>query len=403
MAIRPRSAADGSLRHARLQMVRLAIWIGFASTVAVGVATLVPHHENRYTNDAAVYVLAVVAAGANAVFGLLALRWWERRGEELLLLVWGVALVGFVAALTYFGGGYSSDYYLLYFLAISFVAATQRPPAQASLFALLVAGYALAVWAVPVPKFPGNVVLRLGALAGAEVLGWYLAAALRAEATRRARVQAESDLKNVLALEANHRIKNNLQLIADLLSLEASKPRASLPSVVDVTLGRVQAVAAVHALLSSSGNGQIQTRLVLERVLNLLTERIGAEMPVEARVVGSFPDLDPQRATWLAVAVNELATNAILHGFSGGGGRLVLRLEAAPDCRVVVEDDGAGTCGRAEGLGLSLVRRLVQEGLHGDLDIHSDGSGTRAEIVFPVGPPGTTGTTGSARAEVPSA
>jgi two-component sensor histidine kinase len=205
---------------------------------------------------------------------------------------------------------------------------------------------------------------------------------------RRARIQAESDLKNVLAVEANHRIKNNLQLIADLLSFEASKPKASLPGVVDVTLGRVQAVAAVHALLSSSGNGQINTRSVLERVLNLLTEPLGAEMPVEARVEGTCPDLDPQSATWLIVAVNELATNAILHGFRGGGGRLVVRLQEAPDCRVVVEDDGVGTSGRAEGLGLSLVRRLVQEGLHGELQLQSGDSGTRAEIVFPARRPG---------------
>jgi two-component sensor histidine kinase len=153
-----------------------------------------------------------------------------------------------------------------------------------------------------------------------------------------------------------------------------------------VTLGRVQAVAAVHALLSSNGNGQIQTRSVLERVLTLLTERIGAEMPVESRVVGDCPDLDPQRATWLAVAVNELATNAILHGFMGGGGRLVLRLEEGPDCHVVVEDDGVGCGGDAEGLGLTLVRRLVQEGLRGRLEIRSGTSGTRAEIVFPNGP-----------------
>jgi two-component sensor histidine kinase len=45
-----------------------------------------------------------------------------------------------------------------------------------------------------------------------------------------------------------------------------------------------------------------------------------------------------------------------------------------------------GTGGHAEGLGLSLVRRLVQEGLHGELHLHSDSSGTRAEIVFPSGP-----------------
>ena len=386
MGIRPLGTADGGLRHARRRMVRVAIWIGFASTVAVAVATALPHHEGPGTNDGAVYALAAIAAAANAVFGILALRWRERQGEDVLLVVWGVALVGLVAALTYAGGGYSSDYYLLEFLAISFVAATQRPRAQASLFVLLVAGYAVAVVAAPGRLLAGNLVLRLGVLAGAEVLGWYLAAMLRAEAGRRARLQAESELKEVLAVEANHRIKNNLQLVADLLSLEASKPQASLPGVVDVTLGRVQAVAAVHALLSSSGDGQIHTRSVLESVVRLLTERIGAQGPVEARVEGSFPDLDPQRATWLAVAVNELATNAILHGLGASGGTLVVRLEEGPGWRVVVADDGAGAVDHAEGLGLSLVRRLVEDGLGGRLHIDADGSGTRAEIVFEAAP-----------------
>lgn len=378
---------DAGLRQARLQIVRLAIWIGFASAVAIAAATVLPHDVNRYVNDTAVYVLTAGAAAANAVFGVLALRWWERQGEEPLLLLWGIALVGLVGSLTYFGGGYRSDYYLLYFLVISFVAATQEPRVQASLFVLIVAVYGAAVWAVPEHPFSGNLLLRLGALAGAEVLGGYLAAALRAEATRRAVIQAESDLKNVLAVEANHRIKNNLQLVADLLAFEAAKPAASLPAVVDVTLGRVQAVAAVHALLAASGDGQVRTRSVLERVLGLLTERLGTGEPIEARVEGTCPDLDPQRGTWLAIAVNELATNAILHGFQGTGGQLVLRLTDGPDCRVVVEDDGAGCMDLKEQLGLSLVRRLVTEGLHGELSIDSGEGGTRAEIRFPQLPP----------------
>jgi two-component sensor histidine kinase len=377
------SPSDAALRQARRHIVRLAIWIGFASTLAIAVATLMPHPENAYTNDAAVYALTAAAACGNGVFGILALRWWEQRREAPLLLVWGAALVGLVSTLTYFGGGYSSDYYLLFFLVISFVAATQEPAAQALLFVLLVAAYGAAVWAVPIHPFPGNVLLRLGILAGAETLGWYLAAALREEAMGRALIQAEADLKNVLAVEANHRIKNNLQLVADLLSYEAAKPLATLDAVVDITLARVQAVAAVHALLSASDNGQIRTGVVLERVLTLLTERIGAGMHIEARVEGSCPDLDPQRGTWLAIAVNELATNAIVHGFLGGGGRLTLRLEDAVDCRVVVEDDGVGCAGYVEGLGLSLVRRLVTEGLHGEFRLTSDGAGTKAEIVFP--------------------
>lgn len=386
-AARTRSVADGSLRVARRQMVRIAIWIGFASTLAVAVATALPHHQDRATNDVAIYGLTAVAAAANAVFGVLALRWSERRGEEPLLVVWGVALIGLVATLTYFGGGYSSDYYLLSFLAISFVAATQQPRVQAALFALLVVGYTVAVWAAPVHTYPGNLVLRVGVLAGAMFLAGYLAAALRAESARRARLQAESDLKNVLAIEANHRIKNNLQLVGDLLSFEASRPHASLPDVVDVTLGRVQAVAAVHALLSSSDNGKVQTRVVCQRVLHALTERMAPAQHIEAVVEGTIPDLDPQRATWLSVAVNELVTNALIHGFRAQGGTLTLHLEEGAEWRVVVTDDGAGCPDLREGLGLGLVRRLVQDGLNGDLLIDSGEGGTAVEIRFPAPPP----------------
>ena len=391
-------AAEGGLSIARRQMVRLAIWIGFASTLAVAVSTALPHHQNRATNDAAIYGLTAIAAGANAVFGLLALRWSERRGEEPLLLVWGVALIGLVVILTYYGGGYSSDYYLLSFLAISFVAATQRARVQALLFVLLLAGYTGAVWAAPVHTYPGNLVLRIGVLAGAMVLAGYLAASLRAESARRARLQAESDLKNVLATEANHRIKNNLQLVGDLLSFEASRPHASLPDVVDVTLGRVQAVAAVHALLSASGNGQVHTRVVCERVLHTLTEQMAPGRPIEAVVEGTIPDLDPQRATWLSVAVNELVTNALLHGFGARGGRLVLQLEEGPEWRVVVTDDGEGCTDLVEGLGLGQVRRLVQYGLHGQLAIDSGAHGTSVEIRFPAPPPAPVPTSGGSAA-----
>jgi two-component sensor histidine kinase len=379
----PRYDPRSNLLEARWQMVRLAIWIGFASILGVVVATLVPHHLNRYVDDRAVYLLAALGAAGNAGFGVLARRWRGRRAGEPLLLAWGVGLIGLVASLTYVGGGYASDYYLLYFLVIPFLAATQGPRTQVQLFALLALGYAIAVWAVPLHPSPGDLLLHLGVLVGAEALGWYLAAALRAEEMRRARLQAEGDLKHVLAVEANHRIENNLQLVADLLSFEAARPEASLRAVVDVTVSRVQAVAAVHRLLAANGAGQIQTRSVLEQVLVLLTERLGSESPVEARVEGSFPDLDPQSATWLAVAVNELATNAIVHGLGPNGGRLILRLEQGQRCRVVLEDDGAGCPGHVEGLGLGLVRRLVEQGLQGELCIRSEPSGTKAEILFP--------------------
>jgi two-component sensor histidine kinase len=49
---------------------------------------------------------------------------------------------------------------------------------------------------------------------------------------------------------------------------------------------------------------------------------------------------------------------------------------------LAIVDDGGGMEGAESGTGLSIVRALVQDELHGSLSLSSDG-GLRAEVVFP--------------------
>jgi two-component system, sensor histidine kinase PdtaS len=85
------------------------------------------------------------------------------------------------------------------------------------------------------------------------------------------------------------------------------------------------------------------------------------------------------RATALALVFSELFQNALEHG--GGTVRIEL-IRRGEEVALAIADDGGGLNGGADGTGLSIVRALVSDELHGTLELRS-GPGLRAEVVFP--------------------
>jgi ribose transport system ATP-binding protein len=85
------------------------------------------------------------------------------------------------------------------------------------------------------------------------------------------------------------------------------------------------------------------------------------------------------RATALALVFSELLQNALEHG--AGAVRIELRHRNG-DVVLAIADEGPGPDGAATGTGLSIVRALVSDELHGSFDLRRE-NGTRAEVVFP--------------------
>lgn len=378
-------APDAAPLHTfRLRMVRLAILLGWASVAVVFAGSILPHRPLRpAVSQQAVWILAGAAAAAN---GVLALLPWDRlvgrRPGEAVLTAWGTALVLLVAALTFLEGGWISDSYLLYFLVLPFVAATEGRRRQLALYALALGGYLLAVW-LGGPRPPaGLLVVRLGVLLGACGVATVLAQIVTETALSRARAEHEARMERLLADEAHHRIKNNLQLVADLLIMEAAKAGSQLEVVVDETLSRIQSVAAVHQSLAQHAVGRIGLRPVIERIATLLADRLGRGRTVTVK--GDGTELEGERATWAALVVNELVTNALRHGhgtvtveFACSGGLLELN----------VTDEGPGPQGAEHGLGFALIHRLVEDGMGGKVamsGIGTHGDGWRVQVTAPV-------------------
>jgi two-component sensor histidine kinase len=112
---------------------------------------------------------------------------------------------------------------------------------------------------------------------------------------------------------------------------------------------------------------------------------------IQVQVSGDQVQIAARQTTTLALVLNELATNALRHGVNGHPPQdLTLRFSVAQHGRNVeflLEDNGLGLPHAFEilddaGLGLNLVRTLVEKDLHGQFVLERRAQWTCADVRF---------------------
>lgn len=212
------------------------------------------------------------------------------------------------------------------------------------------------------------------------------------------RKQAEEQLrtslaeKEVLLREVHHRVKNNLQVISSLISLQAdSLPDEQMRPVFNDVRDRVRAMALVHEKLYQTGNlAQLNFAEYAASLLQYLWRSHGAlAEKVQLRFAISPIVLPIEKAVPCGLILNELAGNALKHGFPDGrAGEVAVELDCDPTAATAclrVSDNGVGLpVGRdwrqSGSLGLRLVHILASQ-LRGTLDIESN-AGAQFKITF---------------------
>jgi len=178
--------------------------------------------------------------------------------------------------------------------------------------------------------------------------------------------QALTD-KEVLLREVHHRTKNNLQILSDLLYLQAlGCSQSEARGALEDSIGRLQAMARLHdQLYRSLESGRIR----LGEYLAALVHEFGKmHQSVEFRteVAEPGPSLDVDQAINCGLIVNELLTNAVKHAFPDAeGGEVGVRLQTH-ERRVVLQvwDHGKGlpeqfNMRNSASLGMRIVRLLA--------------------------------------------
>ena len=197
--------------------------------------------------------------------------------------------------------------------------------------------------------------------------------------------------KDLLMREIHHRVKNNLQVISSLLSLQAGyidDPRVL--ELFNVSRERIHAMALIHEKLYQSPHlNSIDLQEYLEGLVTYITQlhSTGIQIAVEIHTGAIRAGID--LAIPCGLVVNELVTNAMKHAFRGqAGGKITIILEdITPTQRVLsVSDNGTGFPAGFDPLksptfGLRLVQMLARQ-LKGTVSVHQNGQTTFC-VTFP--------------------
>jgi PAS domain S-box-containing protein len=193
----------------------------------------------------------------------------------------------------------------------------------------------------------------------------------------------KNDLLELLIEEAHHRIKNNLQMVSGLLQLESEESPA-----MTTAISRIQAIAKVHNLLSREMPDNVDALPLITVIMETLAS--SAARPPELQLDLEHIWLTPDQAVALALIVNELASNSVIHGQPCGGEPLRLGVycrQAGPEVHVTVYDNGGGLPAAYDWRtstrqGMTIIRQLAQINLRGQLDIGNRDQGVCGQLKF---------------------
>ena len=159
--------------------------------------------------------------------------------------------------------------------------------------------------------------------------------------------------KDLLIREIHHRVKNNLQVVSSLLSLQcASLKDQSAQESIRRSQGRIRSMALIHELLyleDEDGGldlAHIEFLGYLRHLAGYLVDLHGVEPGrVRVEVEGDGIHLDSDTATDLGLIASELISNALQHAFcEGSAGKVTISLHEEGQDGLVLEvrDDGVG-------------------------------------------------------------
>lgn len=206
-------------------------------------------------------------------------------------------------------------------------------------------------------------------------------------------LQAKNDLLQLLIEEAHHRIKNNLQMISGLLQLQAEvgPTEGAWAEHLHTAISRIQAIAQVHNLLSQEMPQNVDAHLLIQTIVDsLATSGATRGRPPEIATELDHVWLSSEQAVALALIVNELLANALLHGRPPEGQPLRLRVRCVQEdheMALTVSDNGGGLRGeKTGGQGMNIVAQLAQVNLRGALEIGNRDGGVCAQLRFAIAP-----------------
>jgi len=191
--------------------------------------------------------------------------------------------------------------------------------------------------------------------------------------------------------EIHHRIKNNLNMICGLLSLQAMHvPHKGCVDALNAVRCRVMSIAKIHEALNNSTHmDTINAREYFQSVTEVIRRSYGFPDGVTLVLECEDAELEPDKVMPMGLVLTEVLTNSLKYAFpEGRRGTMSVRFSVLPNVyELVAGDDGVGLpedldVQQASSLGLELVYGLVSQ-VGGTLELNRRG-GAQFTVRIPV-------------------
>lgn len=211
---------------------------------------------------------------------------------------------------------------------------------------------------------------------------------------RRAEEQIKESLneKEVLLKEIHHRVKNNMQIISSLLKLQSGYSKdEKFSEIFKESQNRIITMSLVHEKLYQSKDfTKIDLNGYIKDIVHGLYQSYGANTgKVALNIIVEDVSLGVESAIPCGLIINELVTNSLKHAFPDGRKgeiRMVVHRADENEIELTISDNGIGIpesidFRKTESLGLHLVTILVENQLHGEINLDRS-KGTEFKIRF---------------------
>ncbi|MDI3548583.1 MAG: two-component system, sensor histidine kinase PdtaS [Halanaerobiales bacterium] len=200
--------------------------------------------------------------------------------------------------------------------------------------------------------------------------------------------------RSALLRESHHRIKNNLQSIISLITLQKDfidrGNKDSLDKILNKIIARVKSIASVHDLLSKNELGR--SIINIQEIVRVIIDFYNIDSSINIKLDLDDIFISYNKATAIALIINELLHNCFEHAFPGGNsGNISIKcVQKEEAIFLVVEDDGIGLPedfdpNDLRGLGLSIVNSIIINEFQGEMNFVQKSNreeGTRIEIIL---------------------
>ena len=206
-------------------------------------------------------------------------------------------------------------------------------------------------------------------------------------------LRKETEEKKVLLSEIHHRVKNNMQVISSLLSLQSTKIKdKQCADIFKESRDRIKSMALIHETLYQTKDfSKFDFGHHVKTIANHLFRSYGVS-PDKIRLKIEMEDipLKLNNAIPCGLIINELISNSLKYAFPKDGTgeiKITLRPMNQDEIELMVSDDGIGMpegidIEELESMGLQLVNILAENQLEGEIDLDGDGVGTEFRIRF---------------------